>query len=137
MNASMNIIVLKSKLGMVSGVVIPIDDLHEVQEFIKRDSELHKNIAELVSSPSATPESEIMLPHGKTIAGTQHDVLRENAIDYYHWMETWLEFIQPDLAEMRRKAPPSKPKEYRNYSSYTSRLLFQLTFWKNCCRGTI
>lgn len=39
------------------------------------------------------------------------DVMQEHTIDYYLWMEAWLEFIQPDLAEIRRKSPPSRPKD--------------------------
>lgn len=73
MNASMNIKVLKNKSGMVSGVVIPTEDLHEAQESIKWDSELYQVISELLSNPSVTPESEIMLPPGKTIAETEQD----------------------------------------------------------------
>lgn len=58
---------------MVSGVMIHTEDLHEVQESINRDSELYQVISELLSNPSATPKSEIMLPHGKTIVETEHD----------------------------------------------------------------
>ena len=73
MKALMNIKVLKNKSCIVSGEVIPTEDLHEAQESIKRDSELYQVISELLSNPSSTPESEIMLPHGKTIAETEQD----------------------------------------------------------------
>lgn len=66
---SMNFKVL-NKSGIVLGVVIPNEDLHEAQESIKRDSELYQVISDLLSDPSVTPESEIMLPHGRRLPKT-------------------------------------------------------------------
>jgi len=75
MNASMNIKVLKNKSGIVSGVVIPTEDLHEVKVSIKKDSELYQVIVDLLTEQPNSPKSEIVLSHGKTIAETESDAL--------------------------------------------------------------
>lgn len=71
----MKIKVLKTKTGLVSGVVIPTEDLHEVKESIKQDTELYNVITDLLMDQPNAPEAEIVLSHGKTIAETESDAL--------------------------------------------------------------
>lgn len=75
MNASMKIKILRNRTGMVSGVVIPTEDLHEVKESIKQGTEFYKVISDLLMDQPNAPETEIILSHGKTVVESETDAL--------------------------------------------------------------
>lgn len=65
----MNIKILKNESGIISGVVIPAQDLDAAKASIKPDSELYNAIRDVLQDN--TDQSEIVLPNDKTIGETE------------------------------------------------------------------
>jgi hypothetical protein len=71
---SMKVKVLKNKSGILSGLVIPVEELNEVKGSIKNDSELFRIIEDILNNQKvASLKSETVLSSGRTVTETEEE----------------------------------------------------------------
>lgn len=72
---AMKIKILKNQSGILSGVVIPVEELSELKGSIKNDTELYRIIDDLLSDQkkASANKDEIILSSGRTIRETEDE----------------------------------------------------------------
>lgn len=74
---SMKIRVLKNKSGILSGLVIPVEELSEVKGSLKNDTVFYRIVDELLKGNEIDPlKGEVLLSSGFTVAEAEDEAAR-------------------------------------------------------------